>query len=918
MQKLAFSLSLLIAGSPPLLAQNVAPINAAQVKYGARASVEVATGVVKDKQATPDSLLDNNAHSRFVVTGAPYSISIELPFKVLVERIGLRQSDYGKEAAPKELEITFDDGQKITRTLELTRPTRRAPGWQDVPVGREIKSLQIKVLSNHEGQVKWGGLGDIALWTATNLDDRFRVPGHDPNAAVFIHATSSNADATPVKINLPPVAKAGEHPRLLFTPAEMTELRATLAKTERGKSTLASFMRIAEGHVKAENTFPTPEDTAANRAGKEHSTLSNRAGALGMAYALTGDEKYARAARTILLGYAQRYASYPRHSGRNTSDSSKVTFQRLSEAMWLIPQLLSYDYIYNSGVLSADDKKLIESGLIRPAIEEIRRKTAMEEVNDRNRKDADWRNKTPEPAKQGDYPNWLNFYNTATMMAGVLMNDQNMIDLAAADMRSAIARGIGEDGMWGEGAIGYQLFAMNVMSPGFEVAARHGIDLWSTLNGRFKQLFDSPLRYAYPDGTMPGINDSGRGRLGSWQTMVYDYGYLRYGDPRYAFLVNETQRQLHTSEGVYQPTRVFDKVTEPPSVNYGSTLFGSLGYSILRDDTKYALLDYGPHGGVHGHYDKLNLILFASPRGAKGDEMGGEPVFHRYEDALHPQWTVQTIAHNTMTVDERSQVAGEGKLLVFEDTPTVKLMRAESVGSYPGVLLDRTVLVTPDAVIDLFSGRSSLEHTWDRTFRYKGKLAGLPTSSNAKPLGNTAGYQHFMVAQTTPATQLWQGTWRNETGKFQVALSGAVNQQIILGTGPDKEEMALARQKGTTADFAAVYALENWNNPVQSARWISTGNAAENGAKVWEMTQKDGATTRVIVAHNAGEWQAAGWRSDARVLYVWQKGDAIKVLLGGGRFASNGATEVRHNAPGNYLAQKQGAKLQTVASWTNQ
>src|SRR5690606_33779507 len=120
------------------------------------------------------------------------------------------------------------------------------------------------------------------------------------------------------------------------------------------------------------------------------------------------------------------------------------------------------------------------------------------------------------------YPNWINFYSTATLMAGSLLDDRDLIDLAAADLRAAIATGIGDDGMWGEGAIGYQLFAMGVMVPGFEAAARQGIDLWNVLDGRFKQLFDTPLRYAYPDGTLPGINDSGRGRLGTWQSMVYD------------------------------------------------------------------------------------------------------------------------------------------------------------------------------------------------------------------------------------------------------------------------------------------------------------------------------------------------------------------------------------------------------------
>ncbi|MDQ3814090.1 MAG: alginate lyase family protein [Armatimonadota bacterium] len=890
--------------------------NAAQAKYGARATVDAGPGVVKDKQTGPDAYLDANPHSRYVLTGTPYTINIELAFKVPVEKLSFAHSDYAKEAAPKELEITFDDGQKVRQTLELKRPVKRKAVWQDVPVGHEVQKVKITVLSNYEGEVKWGGLADIAIWTAMNLDEKFRAPGHDPNGPVFIHATSPVAAETTVKVNLPPVAKPGEHPRLLFTPQELTEFRDTLKKSERGPATLATFMGIADNYVKLTPSFPTPEDTAAEKAGKAHGSLSNRVQALGFAYALTGDDKYAKAAREILVGYGQRYASYPRHSGRNKSDSSKVTFQRLSEAMWLIPQLIGYDYIYNSAVLSDDDKKLIESGLIRAAIDEIRRKSPAAEVADHDRKDADWRTKTPEPARQGDFPNWINFYSAATIMAGAIMNDKDMIDLAAADLRSAIARGIGEDGMWGEGAIGYQLFAMNAMSPALETAARQGIDLWGALNGRFKQLFDSPLRYAYPDGTMPGINDSGRGKLGSWQTMVYDYGYLRYGDARYAFLVNETQRQLHTSEGVYQPTRVFDKVPEPPSVIYGSTLFGSLGYAILRDATKYALMDYGPHGGVHGHHDKLNLILFANPPGGKGDEMGGEPVFHFYDNPLHPQWTVQTVAHNTMAVDEKSQMANEGKLLIFEDTPTVKLMRAESAGSYPGVLLDRTVVVTPDAVIDLYHGRSTLEHTWDRTFRYKGSLAGLPAApADAKPLGQNDGYEHLQVAQQQPATALWQGVWQNETGKFVVALAGAPSQQIILGIGPDKDEMALARQTGKRADFAAVYALDSWNNPVQSARWISTGAAGENGAAAFEMTQQDGTTTRIIVAHSPGEWQAADWKSDARVLYVRQKGEEIQVLLGGGSFAQNGALELRQTAPGNYLAQKKGGKLEAMAEW---
>lgn len=895
--------------------------NAASARYGARVSVEAGPGVVKDKQTTPDAYLDGDAHTRYVLTGTPYSITLQLPFKMAVEKISFANSDIAAEAAPKDLEISFDGGPAIKHTLELGRPIKPARGkaqivWQDVPVGREISRIKVSVLSNYDGAVNWGGLADLAVWTAADLDARFRLPGYDAGAPVFVHPTSVGGSDAPVKATLPAVAKPGEHPRLIFTPQELAAFRSQLGQTEQGKTSLAAFFKIADGDLAAPVVFPSVEDTVANKADKAHQGLSHHAAALGLAYALSGDEKYARAAREILVGYARRYEGYPQHSGINKNDASKVFYQRLSEAMWLIPQLEAYDYIYSSRALSADDRKFIETGLVRPAILAIRRQEPAQEAAGRDQKTPDWRTATPPPAHQGHYSNWLNFYSTATMMAGALLDDKNMMDLAAADLRTAIATGIGDDGMWGEGAIGYQLFAMGAMVPGMEAAAHNGYDIWNSSNGRFKRLFDSPLRYAYPDGTLPGINDSGRGRLGSWQTIVYDYGLLRYGDPAYRALVNDTPRQIHTSDDVYAPTRFYGPLGGAVTTKMGSTLFGSLGYAILRDDLKYALLDYGPHGGVHGHYDKLNLELYAAPPGGVGDEMGGEPNFHFYDNALHDEWTKTTVAHNTMTVDETSQAATEGKLLVYEDTPELKVMRGESAGSYPGVLLDRTVVVTPDAVIDLFSGRSALDHTWDRTFRYNGKLLGLPSTSDAKPLGAQDGYQHFKVAAQQSAANGWSGVWDTKAGKFAVTLVGTPKQQIMLGTGPDADEMALARQTGKAADFAAAYALDGWKNPIQGVHWVSRGDSAENSASAAEITQQDGTKTLVVVAHAPGTWHVGPWKSDARVFIVREKGNDLRFLIGGGTVATQGATELRRPVAGNYTARKRGQQFELTSKWT--
>lgn len=885
--------------------------NAAQARYGARVSVTTSTGGSRDPQTGPEATFDNNVHSRCVLRGAlPYTFTIELPLRVRVDRMAFADSDYASERAPNDIEIALDDGTVVRHALELKRPEKRRPVWQEVPIGREARVIKVTVRSDHvpSASVNWGGLAEIAVLTTVALDQKLAVPGHDAAARAFVHVPPLTS-GPPVTVRLPAPAPPGEHPRLLLTRAEIATLKGDLQKSERGRTALSRLIGIADGALASAPVFPDPKGPMAqvtdrgDDVTKQHDRLSLNAGTLGVAYALTGEAKYARGAAEILRGYARRYADYPEHKGVNRSDTGKIMAQRLSEAMWLIPLIAAYDYLYDGDALISDDKRQIEERLIRPAIAFIRRKEPAVEAAERDRSEPGWRTAPP---RAGGAANWLLFYNAATMMAGAVMDDRAMIDLAAADFRRLLANGIGSDGLWEEGAIGYQFFALAALVPGMETAARRGIDLWGFDGSRVKRLFDSPLRYAYPDGSAPGINDSSRTRFGDWSTMVYDYAYLRYGDPAYAFLVNASPRQLQMSQAVYFPTRIYEPLPEPKATAYPSTVFESLGYAILRSPQVYALMDYGPHGGVHGHYDKLNLILFS------GDELGGEPRFHRYEDPLHDEWTTQTVAHNTLVVDEASQTASEGKLLVFEDSPTLRVMRAETAASAPGALLDRTVVVTPDAVLDLFHGRSATRRTWDRTLRFGGKLEGLSAASSS-PLGARDGYQHLRVAARRSGASPWTGVWQTTAGAWSATLAPAPGQQVILACGPDDDHIALARQEGERADFAVGYALEAWRNPIRSLRQLPTGDPSLVAV---EMTQGDGTVTTVFVAHKTGPWQALGWRSDARVLCLRRKGPASTALLAGGAFAEGSEGAIRRSAPGNYRAERRGGKLEIVLEWT--
>jgi hypothetical protein len=493
-------------------------------------------------------------------------------------------------------------------------------------------------------------------------------------------------------------------------------------------------------------------------------------------------------------------------------------------------------------------------------------------------------------------------------MAGAILDDKDMLDLGVADMRELLKVGISDDGMWGEGAIGYQLFAVAAMIPAMETAARQGRDLWSYDNCRVKRLFDSPMRYAYPDGTAPGIHDSGRAKLGSWETQSYDYAYLRYGDDRFAGLVNNSPRQLHPSPAIYFPSRIFKDVPEPKSMAYPSTFFASQGYAILRDANTFLLMDCGPHGGVHGHPDKLNLLVF------RGDELGGEPAFYRYEDAMHGTWTKTTVAHNTMTVDCRSQVPCEGRLIAFEDAGAMKLMRGQAAGAYPGVLLDRTVAYVGGTIIDLYRGRANLPHTWDRGYQYRGKVTGLADPpADAKPLGTRDGYQHLKPSSRAAADKPWRTTWETPVGKLHLLHTGSPGQEAILAAGPGKEaeNILLVRQQGTTADFGAVLWTEGGEAP-KSAAMVDTGDPK----LVAFSMESDGSTIGVIVSHRPGPWKALGWEGDASVFCVRQQGGQTKLVWAGGTFAKSSAGEVKLDAPGNRSAEGASGQLRAVSSWT--
>ncbi len=322
------------------------------------------------------------------------------------------------------------------------------------------------------GQEKSGVPGDLRLHMDT--------AELNPELPVYVKGTISRHDYSGVKVTMPSKLGLEGHPRLYLSRAELVKWREDIMKTAQGQAALKGVVRFADGWLKREIMVL---DQSASKEQKEElgdpaehkgsKSFSLGAGGLGWAYQLTDKEEYAAKAREILTGLAKK---------------CPLKQTRLGLAMWFLPLVQAYDMIYEAKCMTAEDRKLIEDGLVRPVIAHILMGDVKAEIKKRDKKNPNWR--TEEPATEGKTAvNWENFFNATFVESGIVMGDQDWIDIGAANTRFQIARGIGDDGLWREGSISYQYFSRLALVGCIEPLARQGIDVYSTNKCRWYLLY---------------------------------------------------------------------------------------------------------------------------------------------------------------------------------------------------------------------------------------------------------------------------------------------------------------------------------------------------------------------------------------------------------------------------------------------
>ena len=238
-----------------------------------------------------------------------------------------------------------------------------------------------------------------------------------------------------------------------------------------------------------------------------------------------------------------------------------------------------------------------------------------------------------------------------------------------------------------------------------EAVRCRGINLYDS---RIYSMFATPVRGAYSNLDYVAHNDGWYGSSLTSSARYYGYAYQRYNkDPLFASVCSiciSRQTKLKGFEWLMCP----DVLAASAAISQGSSVFENIGYAVLRSGKVSATVKFGPHGGGHGHPDKLSITLHDGEREILPDL--GTPAYGVPDYKL---WYKKTISHNTVTVDGRDQKPSSGCLVRFESRPDGGTLEAVADSAYNNVRMRRTVDLSPSGLTDAFTCESDSVHTYD-------------------------------------------------------------------------------------------------------------------------------------------------------------------------------------------------------------
>ncbi len=429
----------------------------------------------------------------------------------------------------------------------------------------------------------------------------------------------------------------------------------------------------------------------------QHQACARALRTSGRRYLSTGDVGHRAAAVAALGDYALLYGEVL-DSGWNPSAQGwmlrgKLFQQALTEAIWGVAvadgvaALASGDERH--GLSSAD---LAPARVLLAALTETMLSARHTLVDERGE-------------LRNNYAAWLNAAGAAAARAQSLLGEAVGHDdwlEGPSGLYAHLDAAVGEDGWEWEGSTYYHVFVLRACLLAVADAEPRSLPepFATRLVGMLRVLAD----LVTDAGMLPALHDGPYARVPAYQELleVAVLGRQLVDLPGLADVERHARSRLSEAEATLEDDLAgwFAGPPRPAAVSPGprpSVHWPDVGFLVLRPPSGrwQAVVDAGPHGGSHGHRDKLALYLYG-----RQEPWQPAPGVPPYGSPLRAHHYSRTQAHPTVRVDGEDQAACTGRVEAWESDELGARATVTAHDAYPGVELRRHLEMTDRYLID--------------------------------------------------------------------------------------------------------------------------------------------------------------------------------------------------------------------------
>lgn len=430
----------------------------------------------------------------------------------------------------------------------------------------------------------------------------------------------------------------------------------------------------------------------------------------------------------------------------------------------------------------------------------------------------------------GKLNNHYAWHKLGLAMMGVFYNRPELVDRALRGPKGVeymLANGFKDDGLWLEGSIPYQFAETTpllLLAQMLENARwPESLFNYRAANGRtLKQSYDALIPLLFPDRTLPTIGDCYARRPHIGDNPDWEILFRQFRDPAYSWLIADWGRRT--------PPALFSGI---PSLPHGSPpaqvsrVWPEMGYVALRSNegrdywsgkgwSLFATFSGQP---VHENADKLSFILFANGHLWLPDCEAKPSAEHAFSSATQGQLNRSTVCHNTLVVDNRSQrFAGVRlDLIEFTNAPGLKRVTIADLHGrlYDSVRQSRTLIVTPDYVLDFFQVSSAQPHDFTWLTHVDGqRVAGSVAGTTPVKLPVEAPWSYLREAKGAGSTNNFWECFTDGKSRLRLDMLTDGSAEITHcgfprddSSSPETIPMRMVHRHGTNAWFLALYQI---------------------------------------------------------------------------------------------------------------